>query len=683
MKTSVGSPLELGATIERGGVNFALYSKSAKAVVLALFTRREDTIPAEEIPLLSGVNRTGDIWHIKIEGLEPGALYGYRVAGPKNARSGHRFQPGKILLDPYAKAVADLEGTPKSLVVDDEFDWHGIPRPQIPRSEMVVYETHLRGLTIHPSSQSQYPGTFRGVTEKIPYLRDLGITSVEFLPVQEFNQRERNRRNPLTGELLGNYWGYSTIAFFAPKASYCSGGDMGQQVREFKEMVRELHQAGMEVILDVVFNHTAEMNHQGPVYNFRGIDNRAYYLLQENRRNYQNLTGCGNTFFCNHPAAATLITDCLKYWHIVMGVDGFRFDLATIFNRDRFGNWWEKAPVLEWISHEPLLAGAKLIAEPWDAAGGYAVGGFGGQRWCDWNDKFRDEVRQYWRGEQYLVGRFATRFSGSQDLYGGKNSPLNSINFLTCHDGFTLRDLVSYRKKHNRANGENNRDGCGQNYSSNCGVEGDTDKPKVEKLRLRQAKNLFATLLLSQGIPMILGGDEFFRTQRGNNNAYCQDNEISWYDWKLLEENAELHSFVKRMIDFRLKYPSLRRERFFTGGRYKDELPPDVMWFSASGLPRRWEEIEDALVCMISGDRRNTGAKSHCPDLYIIFNPAKTELECNLPLMIRHKNWRIALNTAAESPNEINGARGVAFINDHGKFLVSERSIMALSAKSG
>jgi len=681
-ETKAGSPFELGAIVTPSGVNFALYSKYADAVSLLIFKGRNDALPALEIELNPKFNRSGDIWHILLKGYGAGTFYGYKVAGPSNEKAGHRFQPHKILLDPYARAVADLTGVPKGVVTEDKFDWQGVERPRIQLADTVIYETHLRGLTVHSSSEVQHPGTFRGVIDKIDYLKELGVTAVELLPLQEFNHDEGSRRNPLTGEKLRNYWGYSTIAFFAPKASYCSAGDCGQQVVEFQEMVRELHRAGIEVILDIVFNHTAEMNHRGPVYNFRGIDNRAYYLLQPDRRYYQNLTGCGNTFFCNHAAAAQLIVDCLKYWHIVMRVDGFRFDLATIFLRNRQGNWWESAPLAEWIAQEPLLSEVKLIAEPWDAAGGYAVGRFGNRRWCDWNDRFRDEVRCYWRGDQHLVGRLATRISGSQDLFQGKNSPLNSVNFITCHDGFTLRDLVSFNRKHNLANGEGNRDGANQNYSKNFGVEGETDNPRVKNLRLRQAKNFFATLLLSQGVPMILGGDEFFRTQNGNNNAYCQDNELSWYDWRLLKANAELHSFVKRMIAFRRSFPSLRRQRFFAGGRAKVDLPPDVMWYSSSGLPRRWEEREDALICHISGDRRNTGAKKDCCDLYLVFNPARRKIKCSIPLMIRNRIWRLVLDTSAESPNEISHYNSGIPIAANGKFQVSPLSITALAAQS-
>ena len=653
MKTSTGSPLQLGARICDGGVNFALYSKYAQRVKLVLFEQREDTVPSREIDLNPVEYRTGDIWHLFLAGLGEGQLYGYRVRGPQGTDKGYRFKPKSLLLDPYARAVADIQGTPKSVVVSDHFDWQGVPRPKTPLRDSIIYETHIRGFTVHPSSTVSSPGTYRGVIEKIGYLQDLGITAVEFLPVHEFNENEKYRKNPLTGELLRNYWGYSTISFFAPKGNYSASGDCGQQVTEFREMVRELHRAGIEVILDVVFNHTAEMNQLGPLYNFRGIDNRSYYLLQKNKRLYQNLTGCGNTFFCNHPAAATLIVDCLKYWYSEMGVDGFRFDLATVFNRDKEGAWLEDSPIIKWIENEPALSGAKLISEAWDAAGGYAVGRFGSSRWCDWNDKYRDDVRRYWRNDGNQAGGFATRISGSQDLFQGKGSPLKSINYVACHDGFTMRDLVSCKKKHNRGNAENNRDGKSANQSMNFGVEGDTDDPVIRRNRIKQVKNFFTTLMLSQGVPMILGGDEFFRTQKGNNNAYCQDNEISWYDWDLIDDNRELHRFVKNLIRLRKKYPSLRRHSFYAGGTANpDSALPDITWLSSTAVNRKWDTRDNKLACIISGNKTNTSGKKDCPDLYLLFNP--TDKTAKFSLFSQGlRRWRKIIDTSREAPFDI------------------------------
>ena len=681
MKISNGTPHLLGASPRDGGVNFALYSKYAEAVTLVLFDSAKDIEPCFEFVLDTGLNRTGEIWHVFIEGLFEGRFYGYRVAGPLGVDKGHRFKPGKVLLDPYAKAVTDLHGLPKGVVVGDRFDWQDVPKPKIPFKDTVIYETHVRGLTIHPSSGVQNPGTYRGVVEKIPYFKELGITALEILPVHEFNHLERPRKNPLTGDTIGNYWGYSTIAFFAPKGSYSSSGDCGQQADEFREMVRELHREGIEVILDVVFNHTAELNHRGPLYNFRGIDNRSYYILQKNKMRYLNLTGCGNTFYCNQAASATLIVDCLKYWYSEMGVDGFRFDLATVFNRDRHGAWWKNSPLLEWINNEPSLAGVKLISEPWDASGGYAVGKFGGRKWADWNDKFRDEVRSFWRGDKGMTGRFATRISGSQDLFHAKGSPLRSVNFISCHDGFTLRDLVSYKKKHNRGNGDNNRDGASQNYSMNFGHEGETSDARINLKRIRQAKNLIATLFLSQGVPMLLGGDEFLRTQKGNNNAYCQDNDITWYNWDLLEENEEIYRFIREMIRFRREYPSLRRPCFFIGGLERKNIPPDIIWYSTEGTPRRWDGNEPALACRISGDRRNTGSPQECNDLYLIFNPGRRKTGFVLPQLKGRKKWYAAVDTAGIMFEDVFPAGQERMVKSKGRFSVEPRSTVVLESK--
>lgn len=653
MKVSPGTSSSLGAKLDSNGVNFALYSRHASEVILSLFDSREARFPFTEIKLDPDVHRTGDIWHIYVEGLKKGQLYCFRVKGPRSVKEGHRFNFKAFLLDPYARAIADLHGLPKAVVVPDDFDWKGVSRPKTPLKDSIILETHIRGLTIHPSANSKCPGTYMGVVEKIPYFKDLGITALEFLPVMEFNHMERLRTNPVDGRPLGNYWGYSTIAFFAPKASYSSSGDCGQQVAEFKEMVRELHLAGIEVILDVVFNHTAEMDARGPLYNFRGIDNKSYYLLQKNKSRYQNLTGCGNTFYCNQAAAATLIVDSLKYWYGEMGVDGFRFDLATIFNRGRKGEWMNASPLLEWINNEPSLSEAKLIAEPWDAAGGYAVGGFGGKKWSDWNDKFRDDIRRYWRSDKGCVGKLATRLAGSQDVFHAKGSPLKSINFITCHDGFTLRDLVSYKSKHNRLNGDDNCDGAGENFSSNCGVEGDTDDKKISTLRIKLAKNFIATLLLSQGVPMLLGGDEFFRTQSGNNNAYCQDNEISWYDWNLLKKYSELHRFVKGVIKIRKTFPSLTRTVFFKGGSIKSGPVPDIIWFSDKGVVKKWDEPDESLACFIDGSPRSTGVKKDCPALFIIFNPAKTGAFFIIPELEKPRFWKRLIDTSQARPKDI------------------------------
>lgn len=681
MKVSCGFPLNLGARVEAGGVNFALYSRNADSVKLTLFDDSRDEQPAEEIDLSPILNRTGDIWHIFVEGAGHGQLYGFKVNGPRKAKLGFRFFPRKILLDPYARTVADLNGLPKSVVIGNNFDWEGVPKPRISLENSVIYETHIRGLTIHPSSGARHPGVYLGVIEKIPYLKELGITAVEFLPLQEFNHRENPRRSPLTGETMGNYWGYSTIAFFAPKASYCSSGDCGEQVDEFKLMVRELHRAGIEVILDIVFNHTAEMKPRGPVYNFRGIDNRAYYLIKKDRRRCLNLTGCGNTFFCNHPAAAALILDCLKYWVTEMKVDGFRFDLATIFNRNRRGDWWEAPPLLMWINNDPVLRNVKLISEPWDAAGGYKVGSFGGEKWCDWNDRFRDDVRRFWRGDEGTVGGLATRLAGSADLFHSKGTPLRSINFITCHDGFTLCDLVSYKRKHNLANGHRNRDGARENLSLNCGKEGETDDHKIVRKRIKMAKNFLTILLLSQGTPMLLGGDEFLRTQKGNNNPYCQDNEISWYNWELLKQNEEIFRFCRELIKFRKRHPALRRRTFFIGADASPSRLPDINWFSHNGKRQDWKSENKTLACLIDGSRTATGAEQDDNDFYLMFNSSVRARNFRVSSPGNGKKWHLAINTAANSPEDIFTPGEEPTTPDKGIYLLNSQSAVVLINK--
>ncbi|RMD52954.1 MAG: glycogen debranching enzyme GlgX, partial [Nitrospirae bacterium] len=497
--------------------------------------------------------------------------------GPYDPRgAGHRFNRDIVLVDPYTQALTDshkwgdnenelihseVENYLKraSCVVVDDFDWQGDKPLNIPLQNSIIYELHVRGYTVHTSSGVKHPGTFKGLIEKIPYLKSLGITAVELMPIAEFNENDNYFRNPFTGEKLKNFWGYSTIAFFAPKASYASAKKDGAQIREFKELVREFHKAGIEVILDVVFNHTAEGGEKGPVFSFKGLDNSIYYILSPEDKEYMNFSGCGNTINCNHPIVRNFIIDCLRYWVIEMHVDGFRFDLASILGRDRNGNILSNPPIIERIAEDPILSKTKLIAEAWDAAGLYQVGSFYGSRWAEWNGKFRDDVRKFISGYPGTLSALATRFAGSADLYRDSGRrPYHSINFVTSHDGFTLYDLVSYNKKHNYANGEDNRDGMDENFSWNCGVEGETEDLNIMNLRWRQIKNYATILLLSQGVPMILAGDEFGRTQKGNNNAYCQDNEISWVNWELAEKNNHLLRFFKYLIILRRLHPVFR-----------------------------------------------------------------------------------------------------------------------------
>ncbi|TVR67906.1 MAG: glycogen debranching enzyme GlgX, partial [Spirochaetaceae bacterium] len=578
-----GKPYPLGATAVPGGVHFGLVSHTATRVWLQLYDDPQARYPEHEFELVPERHRTGGVWHIEVAGIGPGALYMYRVDGPFAPEKGLRFNPNLPLLDPYARALTgnfrwdlrealpydpesplldlgyrtrfDVGRLPKCIVVNDDFDWRGDRPLNYPLQKCIIYEAHVRGLSRHGSAGVEHPGTYRGVIEMIPYLKELGITSLEVLPIQEFDEFENYRTNPMTGDQLTNYWGYNTIAFFAPKGSYAADGALGEQVNEFKEMVRALHAAGIEVILDVVFNHSGEGNELGPTLSFRGIDNGTYYMLEEAPRYYRNFSGTGNTMNCNNPVMRTLITECLHYWVVDMHVDGFRFDLGSILGRDEQGRLLENAPILDRIAHDPVLTNTKIIAEAWDAGGAYQVGAFRG-RWAEWNDRYRDDVRRYWRGDRNTTAAVATRFAGSSDLYhAGGRKPFHSINFVTSHDGFTLRDMVSFNRKHNLANAEDNRDGHDHNYSYNYGEEGETRDPAVRAVRLRQMKNLMATLMLSLGTPMMLSGDEFGRTQKGNNNAYCQDNGISWNDYTLLREYDGLYRFTRMLIALRKAHP--------------------------------------------------------------------------------------------------------------------------------
>ncbi len=657
LKLATGVPLPLGAHRGCAGVNFAIFSRHAAAISLLLFDSPTDETPARIIALDPQRNRTGDVWHICVDGLAQDTLYAWQADGPYAPEHGLRFNRHKILLDPYATALAgtdcqdfsrvcapevrtdadDAGVKAKCLLPNGKFDWRGDRPPAHPWCETVIYETHVRGLTMHPSSGVRRPGTFSGVVEKIPYLQSLGVTTIELMPVQEFHENEMTQCNPLTNARLRNYWGYSTVAFFAPREGYGSRSHTGCQLREFKTMVRELHRAGIEVILDIVFNHTAEGNHLGPTLNFRGLDNPVYYLLEEDQRFYKNYSGTGNTLNCNHPVVRDYILDCLRHWVIEMHVDGFRFDLASVLGRDEEGNLMPNPPLLERIAEDPILSGIKLIAEAWDAGGAYQVGSFPGMRWSEWNGRYRDDVRRFWRGDAGMTGTLASRLCGSADIYrhSGK-SPLHSINYVSCHDGFTLNDLVSYAQKHNEANGEGNADGSDDNYSANYGIEGCTDKQTVEAVRLRQIKNMLATLLLSRGVPMILGGDEFRRSQGGNNNAYCQDNETSWYDWDLLQRHAELHRFVRILIDLRRRFPVLREERFYTA--------EEVRWFGPDLAEPDWDGPRGLLGCMIHADRNAGGA------LYLLFNATVETIDFRLPESPSGQNWRVLLDTSQPTP---------------------------------
>ncbi len=662
-----GDPLPLGALERDGGVNFAIFSRAATSVRLELFDRAEDGVPARAIDLDPSGNRTGDIWHVWVSGVGAGQLYAYRMDGPYEPASGNRFNVNRLLLDPFARAISsrppwdfaaargydpsaperDLTrskvdnspSAPKCVCVNEHFEWNGDQPLRHPWSRTVIYETHVRGFTIHPSSGVEHPGTYRGLVQKIPYLRELGVTAVELMPVQEFNEHQVTGTNPQTGQSLGNYWGYDPVAFCAVKASYSSSGDLGQQKLEFKEMIRAFHAAGIEVILDVVFNHTAEGDELGPTLSFRGIDNAIFYTLADDKRRYRDFTGTGNTINANHPVVRDHILASLRYWMVEMHVDGFRFDLASVLGRDPPGRLLANAPLLARIAEDPILRDVKLIAEAWDAAGAYEVGSFSERRWAEWNGRYRDDVRRFWRGEDGMLGPFATRICGSADLYAksGKG-PECSINFVTCHDGFTLNDLVSYRFKHNEANGLNNHDGTDANFSSNDAREGDTTDPQLDRRRRTQIKNFLLSLLVSRGVPMLLGGDERRRGQGGNNNAYCQDNETSWLDWTLGERNQDILRFTRGMIAFRRAHPTLSEERFYTDA--------EILWCGLRGGAPDWcDPKERQFACVIPD--------GHDRALCLMFNAGTEGVEFLLPHPPAGTRWHLAADTSREAPGDL------------------------------
>ncbi|OAI49610.1 glycogen debranching enzyme [Planctomycetaceae bacterium SCGC AG-212-F19] len=684
-RTSRGRSLPLGATAltEADGVNFALLCRHGTRVSLVLYPLDGEE-PLSELQLDPHVNRTGDHWHIAVGGLPHSFRYGWRVDGPLGA--GHRFDPRIVLLDPAATALSDgarwgeedmlhrpaptspsrhgskieppatapsmLRGTMRrSLFARRTFNWQTDLPILTPLEDSIIYEMHVRGFTCHPSSGVAHPGTFAGVIEKIPYLKSLGVTAVELLPIHEFDECDCPFTNPLTGKRLRNFWGYNSIAFAAPKAAFASNARENGQVTEFREMVRALHAAGLEVILDVVFNHTGEGDDRGRTYSFRGLDNEVYYLLGP-EGNYLNFSGCGNTVNCNHPVVRDLIMNCLRYWVGEMRVDGLRFDLASILGRDRRGNLLVEPPVIEMISEDGVLADTKLIAEPWDAAGAYQVGWFPfGRRWSEWNGRYRDEVRRFWRGDPGFSGDLATRFCGSADLYQeSERQPRHSVNFVICHDGFTLCDLVSYNDKHNEANGENNRDGSNQNYSWNCGAEGATNDPNIRALRQRQARNLMVALFLAQGVPMILAGDEFLRTQQGNNNAWCQDNELSWVDWKLATTNADFLRFMRELIALRKRHPALRRRTFFRGTGATGKMPPDIIWHGINpGVPD-WSNTSRIVAFSLDGTQTD---REPDRDFYVACTAAATPVAFRIPLSPTGRPWRRAIDTALPAPEDI------------------------------
>ena len=655
---NTGRSSPLGATVCQGGTNFSVHSRGASGVELLLFDREDDARPSCVIRVDPTANRTYHYWHVFVPGVQPGQIYGYRVHGPFDPTRGLRFDPGKVLLDPYGRGVvvpknysrdvAYQEGdnaatAMKSVVVDPyTYDWEGDTPLERPSSQTIVYEMHVQGFTRHPSSgvAENLRGTFAGLIEKIPYLRELGINAVELLPVFQFDAQDAPDRRI-------NYWGYAPVSFFAPHQAYSSRQDPLGPVNEFRDMVKALHRAGIEVILDVVFNHTAEGNHRGPTLSFRGLDNDAYYILEQDRSYYANYSGTGNTLNANHPIVRRMIVDSLRYWVEEMHVDGFRFDLASILARGESGQLMSNPPVLWDIESDPLLAGTKFIAEAWDAAGLYQVGSFVGDSWREWNGRFRDDVRSFFRSEEGTVTRLADRLIGSPEIYSHKQREAEqSVNFVTCHDGFTLNDLVSYNQKHNEANGEDNRDGGNDNRSWNCGVEGPTDDPGVEKLRDRQVKNFLTVTMLSLGLPMIQMGDEVRRTQRGNNNAYCQDNETSWLDWTLVAKHADVHRFVRLLIRRRL----LRDLEAEYQGETLNQLlrEANIAWHGVKLEQPDWSNYSYSLALSLEIRRERLL-------VHVILNAYWEPLDFELPATGNGEKdpWRRWIDTTLDSPFDI------------------------------
>ncbi len=678
-------PLPYGAILHDGGVQFVLFSRSATSMRILLYDDVDDREPSDVVHYDNDTDRWGDVWSVFIPGLEPGQLYHIQADGPYAPELGHRFDGSARLIDPYARALAGKfqpteDGVlrpPKCVVVDDSFDWQGDRHLRRNLSETIIYEMHVRGFTRSETSGVEHPGTYLGVIEKIPYLQSLGVTAVELMPIHEFPINDCLGAQPA----IPNYWGYDPMAFFAPHRGYAASDQPGAQVVEFKQMVRALHAAGIEVILDVVFNHTCEGNEFGPTLSFKGLENHVYYMLEEDGRCYRNYSGCGNTVNGNHPVVRELIFNCLRHWVHNYHVDGFRFDLASILSRDRDGNLVANPPLVEMIAEDPMLADTKIIAEAWDAAGAFQVGTFADLRWAEWNGLFRDNVRRFWRGDTGMRGELATRLAGSSDLYQNSGrQPYHSINFVTSHDGVTLNDLVTYADKHNEANGEGNRDGDDNNYSHNYGTEGPTQLAEVNDIRSRQIKNLMATLLLSQGVPMIVYGDECRRTQQGNNNAYCQDNELSWFDWRLVEQHDELLHYVRELIAFRKAEPTVRRETFLKGAAERQGELPDVSWYGATGEPVNWDDDQPMLVCLLCASPGDDEPAEPARHLLILINVDDRPREFVVPPKARSFDWRLFIDTAAESPSDIFSGGSGPQLGQRLKMRLQERSLVCCVA---
>lgn len=675
-----------GACLVPGGVNFCVSVPDAYACSVVLFEPGNPHSVAE-IPFLDPF-RIGGVYAMIVLGLDPEAFeYGYRVYGPYEPARGFRFDPSKILLDPFAKLVRgrDVWGAPpdrlatnpyRGAIPRQDFDWESDRPLEIPLEDLVIYEMHVRGFSQHPSAGVMHPGTFAGVVEKIPYLKQLGVNCVELMPVFEFDEFTNSRTDPHTGRWLGNYWGYSTVNFFAPKAGYAATGRHGLQADELKNMVKELHRHGIEVMLDVVFNHTAEGDERGPSISFRGLDNRTFYMLTSGGH-YFNFSGCGNTVNCNHPQVQAFILDCLCYWAAEYHVDGFRFDLASIMSRDAWGCPLADPPLVLALAQHPLLKKCKLIAEAWDAGGLYQVGSFPSYgRWSEWNGQYRDRTRKFIKGDLGMVGAAAQCLTGSKDLYGTwGRPPTTSINFVTCHDGFTLHDLFSYNGKHNEANGEGNRDGADDNHSWNCGWEGPAEDPGVLELRRRMMKNAMLFLLVSHGVPMLLMGDEVGRSQGGNNNAYCHDSAISWMDWRMTDAAREQFEFTRKCIAFRHAHPVLRPSNFREGHHCPRSGRPAVSWHGTRSWDADWSPGSRVLACMLSGDAVKSEADD---DIYIGMNMYWHPLQFEVPSPRAGRHWRWFANTSMPTPLDCAEPGEERPLDSPSRILIGGRSIVVL-----
>jgi glycogen operon protein len=676
-----GSPTPFGASLVPRGINFSIYSRHALSCTLVLFAPGAEQ-PLVEIPFPASF-RTGDVFAMTVIGLDPDSIeYGFRVDGPFAPEQGHRFDAGKVLLDPAARAVRGravwggdpAHFQPRGCLVPDDFDWEGDRPLRLPTEDLVIYELHVRGFTRDPSSGVRYPGTYAGLREKIPYLQELGINCVELMPVFEFDERENPRINPLTGERLLNFWGYNSVSFYAPKAGYAATGSAGLQVDELKALVKDFHRAGIEVILDVVFNHTGEGDVHGPTLSFRGLDNRTWYMLDP-RGKYLDFGGCGNTLNCNHPVVRGFVLDCLRYWVSEYHVDGFRFDLASILGRDPSGAPLSNPPLLEALAMDPVLSKTRLIAEAWDAAGLYQVGRFPAYgRWVEWNGRYRDCIRRFLKGDANQVAEVGQRLMGSPDLYHDRG-PGASINFITCHDGFTLSDLVSYNHKHNEANGEGNRDGSDDNFSWNCGVEGPTQNPDILDLRRRQMKNALTMLFISQGIPMLLMGDEVGRTQQGNNNAYCHDGPLTWLDWTLPQRNSEILRYCKRLIAFRKEHSALRHP-LHAGHANPGGYFLEATWHGTKPWEPDFSPTSRSLAFMLRG-----GGSPREDVLYVVLNMYWESLTFTLPAPPQRGYWAVFANTGLPPPLDIHKPASEPAISDQARLLVGARSVVVLVAR--